>query len=98
MKYETVKMYHVFTEEGEEVGNKYGISLSHCKKMCSNSLGCKSFAYCSKSNGKDIPDDDGRCHLKDKNGGRTHAIKKSKDCTSYFKQHKLDNSTYNSYV
>ena len=98
MKYENVKMYHVFFDEGKGVDNKYGISLSHCKEMCSKSLGCKSFAYCSKSDGKDIPEDEGRCHLKDKNGSRTHAVKKSEDCTSYFQQHKLDKSTYNLHV
>ena len=98
MKYENVKMYHVFFDEGKGVGDKYSISLSYCKEMCSKSLGCRSFAYCSKSDGKDISDDDGRCHLKDKNGSRSHTVKKSKDCTSYFQQHKLDNSKYNLYV
>ena len=87
MKYEIVKMYHVFFDEGKEVGNKYGVPLSHCKAVCSKSFGCRSFAYCSKSDGKDISDVDGRCHLKDKNGSRTDAVNNSKDCTSYFQQH-----------
>ena len=96
MRYEKVEMFHVFDDEGKGVGNKFGISLSHCMEMCSKTLGCKSFAYCSKSNGQYIEDDEGRCHLKDKNAGKKYAIKKSKDCTSYFQHHTLDKSKYKS--
>ena len=96
LRYERVKMFHVFAYEGKGVDNKFGISLSHCQKLCTNTLGCKSFAYCSKSGGKNIHKNEGRCHLKDLEGSKNQAIIESIDCTSYFKQHNLNKSKYKS--
>ena len=94
MGYEKKALFYVFVDEGSGIDESFGISLNHCKEMCSKTLGCESFAYCSRSDGKDIPDEDGRCHLKDLEGSKKKAVKKTKDCTSYFKQHTLDKSKY----
>lgn len=85
-------MYHVFTDEGNGVGEKLGISLKSCKVLCANTEGCKSFAYCSRSDGKDVPIDEGRCHLKDKEGNTKQSTSKSNDCTSYFEQRNFHKS------
>ena len=85
-------MFHVFVDEGNGVETKNKISLSHCMELCSETVACKSFAYCSRSNGINIGHDEGRCHLKNKVGSKRNAVKKHKDCTSYFQQNNLDQS------
>ena len=86
LEYKDVEMFHVFADEGSGVGDDYDISLTNCKKYCSDTSDCWSFAYCSKSDGKDIPEDKGRCHLKNKRGNKDQAISPHEDCRSYYRE------------
>ena len=91
-KYEAVKEFHVFVDEGKGVDENsdfYSVSLAFCMDTCSKTKGCRSFAYCSRTNGQEISKDEGRCHLKEKNGTKTQAIRKSIDCTSYYERGNL---------
>ena len=90
-----MEKFHVLDPEGKDIGensNFYYVSLSFCMEKCSEAKNCRSFAYCSRTDGQAIPEDDGRCHLKEMKGTKAQAIKESIDCTSYYERGNLSNS------
>ena len=83
-RYDHVKKNHVVKDQGNTIG-RYVMALWDCQSKCFRNSDCKSFTYCSRSGGKQLPWYKGACWLKDKVFDGSEQIKAKKgDCTSFY--------------